>query len=284
MKPDRYIRAATAGMPPEQRIERATELKSNLLAHTKRFKAQGYSQKEAEHLAVKAMGPAGVINRAYWFGRFNTLGWIVLWPLLLSAVAFGAWWFLIPKPTGITTFDTNDRSFNQGYRLTLPAGTESAEVAFITVDGNLGIALHPEAFHGKDKARPTYRDQLLISGGVQRVDTESECLDQFELRVGIGVMESGPCLVFAREIDSGSWFGPAPGSGKLESGRWVPIGAFQASTFDSDVPRVEREVGDVFQAIPFEWVGIMVYLGADAPSELLPEYAELPSIFPGLER
>jgi hypothetical protein len=191
-----------------------------------------------------------------------------------------SWWYLIPRPTGVQPFDPVGLAWSQGYRLTLPEGTQAAHVAIVRHDGYLMTSLYPAAFHGSTSKRPTYRDRLTIAGGVQAADSDASCYQQIEVLITLGQGTDRSCLTTERRtdgpnraFDSLTWVGPARGMGKLEAGRWLPIGAFEVEHW---LPE------DTFERIPFEWVGILLYLGTDDPPTDPPQMTELSRSFPDL--
>lgn len=86
----RYVSRATLGLPRQERLEAAAELRTHLMDRAARLEQEGFSREEAEHLAVKGMGDVGVTNRQLLGHLFTApLGWAVLAALVLGG---GGWW------------------------------------------------------------------------------------------------------------------------------------------------------------------------------------------------
>ncbi|WP_194165225.1 permease prefix domain 1-containing protein [Deinococcus terrestris] len=86
----RYVHRATLGLPRQERLEAAAELRTHLMDRAARLEAEGFSREEAEHLAVKGMGDVGVTNRQLLGHVFtNQVAWVVLAALVLGG---GGWW------------------------------------------------------------------------------------------------------------------------------------------------------------------------------------------------
>lgn len=86
----RYVHRATLGLPRQERLEAAAELRTHLMDRAARLEAEGFSREEAEHLAVKGMGDVGVTNRQLLGHVFtNRVAWAVLAVLVLGG---GGWW------------------------------------------------------------------------------------------------------------------------------------------------------------------------------------------------
>lgn len=87
---DAYIHRATVGLPKAERLDMAAELRTHLLERISEHQAQGFSQEEAEYLAVKAMGDPQPVNRKL-LGHIFTYraGWMVLAGLFLG---WAGWW------------------------------------------------------------------------------------------------------------------------------------------------------------------------------------------------
>ncbi|MCP2012927.1 hypothetical protein L1280_000055 [Deinococcus sp. HSC-46F16] len=94
----RYVHRATLGLPRQERLEAAAELRTHLMDRAARLEAEGFSREEAEHLAVKGMGDVGVTNRQLLGHVFtNRVAWAVLAVLVLGGG--GGWvWQNVPLP------------------------------------------------------------------------------------------------------------------------------------------------------------------------------------------
>ncbi len=79
---NQYIYRATLGLPTQERIDTAAELRVHLNARVKQLLADGFPKEEAQHLAVQEMGPVEPVNKAF-LGHVltNKLGWFVLFGL-----------------------------------------------------------------------------------------------------------------------------------------------------------------------------------------------------------
>ncbi|CAM3585346.1 DUF1707 domain-containing protein [Deinococcus saxicola] len=141
---DAYIRRATLGLPREERLDAAAELRTHLLERVAEHQTQGFSREEAEYLAVKGMGEANVTNRQL-LGHFLTtpLGWGVValliagwvgWNMLGDSAQAKVRW---SGPVDINAFGSGGvlPSYYAGYDFTTPPGTRFMEVAWI---GTLG--------------------------------------------------------------------------------------------------------------------------------------------------
>lgn len=88
----RYVTRATLGLPREERLEMAAELRTHLIDRVKQLQEEGFGREEAEHLAVKAMGNVKVTNSQL-LGHFFTtpLGWAVLAVVMLGGGSYLVW-------------------------------------------------------------------------------------------------------------------------------------------------------------------------------------------------
>lgn len=145
----RYVHRATLGLPRQERLEAAAELRTHLMDRAARLEAEGFSREEAEHLAVKGMGDVGVTNRQLLGHVFtHRVAWVVLAVLVLGG---GGWWVWqnVPLPMwgqatwrwagALTTEDLSllftDRNAPRGEvlaaDLSLPAQTRWLYVALV---------------------------------------------------------------------------------------------------------------------------------------------------------
>ncbi|WP_194165325.1 permease prefix domain 1-containing protein [Deinococcus terrestris] len=142
---DAYIHRATLGLPREERLDAAAELRTHLLERVAEFETQGFSREEAEYLAVKGMGDPQPVNRGLLGHAFtHRAGWGVLALLLLGG---GGWWTYrewLPPREGVRyesatseditrLFADRDapRGTYQAATLTYPKGTRS--VVYVNV-------------------------------------------------------------------------------------------------------------------------------------------------------
>lgn len=106
-----YIHRATLGLPKDERLDAAAELRAHLLERIAEHEAQGFSREEAEYLAVKGMGEPSVTNREL-LGHFltNRAGWLTLAALLTGIAAWGAYrathWVGVRPAQSISLDDT----------------------------------------------------------------------------------------------------------------------------------------------------------------------------------
>lgn len=146
---DTYIHRATLGLPREERLDAAAELRTHLLERVAEHEAQGFSREEAEYLAVKGMGGPQTVNRGLLGHVFtNRLGWVALAALLVGGGGWYAWREWLPPAEGVnfeavTPADVArlfadskaPRGSYQAMTLTFPKGTRS--VAYVNVaDGD----------------------------------------------------------------------------------------------------------------------------------------------------
>lgn len=136
---DAYIHRATLGLPRDERLDAAAELRTHLLDRVAQLQGQGFARDEAEHLAVRGMGEVSATNRGL-LGHALThrVGWAVL---ALTLVGGGGWWTYrewLPPGEGIryeaatledtqTLFALKDapRGTYQAATLTYPQATRS---------------------------------------------------------------------------------------------------------------------------------------------------------------
>lgn len=141
---DAYIHRATLGLPREQRLDAAAELRTHLLERVAEFQAQGFSSEEAEYLAVKGMGDPQPVNRGLLGHAFTTpLGWAFVALLVAGWVGWQSWGtsgqpaVRRSGPMDVNRFSNGGAlpTFYTGYDFETPSGTRFVEVAWI---GTLG--------------------------------------------------------------------------------------------------------------------------------------------------
>lgn len=175
---DAYIRRATLGLPREQRLDTAAELRTHLLERVAEFEKQGFAREEAEYLAVKGMGEPEVTNRGL-LGHVFTyrLGWAVLAPLVLGGGGWYAWREWWPPRVGIyrTEFTPEDAKFlftqpqaprgdYLSYVITYPKPTVSIVLAFVSEDVRDVQVVNLQALRGNQQLQPpgSYRFQQRV--------------------------------------------------------------------------------------------------------------------------
>jgi hypothetical protein len=142
---DAYIHHATLGLPREERLDAAAELRTHLLARVAEHEAQGFSREEAEYLAVRGMGEPRTVDRGLLGHVFtHRLGWATLAVLILGGAGWSAWREWLPPREGLRleaaspqdiaflfTLKDAPRGTYQAATLTYPRGTRA--VAYVTV-------------------------------------------------------------------------------------------------------------------------------------------------------
>lgn len=100
---DRYIFRATLGLPKNERLDTAAELRTHLTEQVEELMAQGFAKDEAEYLAVQAMGDVKVTNRQLLGHVFtHRLGWAALGVVLVGGLGWYAFQNWMPPRTGVT--------------------------------------------------------------------------------------------------------------------------------------------------------------------------------------
>ena len=145
---DAYIHRATLGLPREERLDAAAELRTHLLERVAEHQTQGFSREEAEYLAVKGMGEPQGVNRGLLGHVFtHRLGWAALAVLLVGCTGWYAWREWLPPREGVQfeaatqqdiafLFSQKDapRGTYQAATLTYPRGTKA--IVYITVSSS----------------------------------------------------------------------------------------------------------------------------------------------------
>ncbi|GAA5513231.1 hypothetical protein Dcar01_01957 [Deinococcus carri] len=201
---DAYIHRATLGLPHQERLDAAAELRTHLLERAAEFQHQGFSREEAEYLAVRAMGDPGTTNRDL-LGHFLTtpLGWVVVAALVAGWVGWQVWgtagqtrvrW---SGPVDVNSFSNGGSlpTLYAGYDFKTPPGTRFVEVAWLGTLGRQRARLPalPGTSGQVFYSSPTWREWWKTRTPLPYADEPwaSTCREQEPVHVQLTV-QSGP--------------------------------------------------------------------------------------------
>ncbi|WP_199776914.1 permease prefix domain 1-containing protein [Deinococcus sp. NW-56] len=259
----RYVHRATLGLPRQERLEAAAELRTHLMDRAARLEAEGFSREEAEHLAVKGMGDVGVTNRQLLGHVFtNRVAWAVLAVLVLGG---GGWWVWqnVPLPgwgqatwrwdSELGTADLaalfEDANAPRGHylagQLSLPTRAEWLYITLVPRKNEGMAVLHISSLrpHPKDDNAPTTRPanertvSRLLLGGAAWETLPTNCtrsVPQVRLYVktlplspwSLGSICTGVTLPPTSQLSGWSAGWQPETDGSLTLNRWTVLAAY----------------------------------------------------------
>ena len=206
---DKYIHRATAGLPQFERIDTAAEIRVNLNIRVKELMCEGHTREEAEYLAIKDLGDAFSTNWALLGHAFtHRLGWVLVAIALLGISSWWVWqhrWDYFWGRTQIATLELNsqdmdytlsvDKEFvelsnNNKFRLSLPRGSRSIEILYITPFSSRWYVM---ATNTRDKYFPTSPDsiqnptsiELFLWSGISKTKSQKNGVENHQINAVI---------------------------------------------------------------------------------------------------
>ena len=274
---EKYIHRATIGLPEDERLEAAAELRSTLLEFVRIAQAQGMQREEAEHMVVRKMGPPTIMNRRL-LGHIFThrLGWQVV-SILLALVAIWLASDLWLRPQQVQQIPVNlisvDTMFINPTRFVIDLPHDVGNVFFgynyHSGRGTL-LAMKPDPDRNAGTRLELLRPQLeIVTGEFPRADrrctsrrTPAASLQLLSGQLGGQLRRSSICAPVPFGYVPGSWESL---ESSISTDQWVPVAVFK--------PLVEERrgnPGDLSDAYSVEriapeerWLVVSVWAGRD---------------------